>query len=210
MTATDKRSLISESITATRIDIHLTGEELDRHVVRVAPRVSRTTTVGEVPTKLKSGLYSRDEVLAPSNVWSGRHSGLPHSPSNKLPWSREWQLDKVVTGLLGLLGPKKPTCGQYKSRLAIGAKSTGPKSTKMRAMRQKPQNSHITPHPFLLSAPLNPQLAPPGLAIVTNITSTHHIENILLVHENRGLICEWDLPLNLYWGYQLGIAHLVI
>jgi hypothetical protein len=47
MTATDKRSPISESITATRIDIHLAGEELDRRVVRVPPGVSRTTTIGE-------------------------------------------------------------------------------------------------------------------------------------------------------------------
>jgi hypothetical protein len=196
MIATDKRSLISDSIVATRIDIHLAGEELDRHIVRVAPGVSCRTTVGEVPTKSKLGLCFRDEVLAPSNVWPGCHSGLPHYPSNKPPWSREWQLDKVVTGLLGLPGPKKnPTCGQYKSRLAIGAKSTGPKSTKMRATRQKPRNSHITPHPSLLSVQLNPLLAPPGLAIVTNITSTHHIQNILLVHENRDLICEWDLPL---------------
>jgi hypothetical protein len=107
MTATDKRSPISESITTTRIDIHLAGEELDRRVVRVAPRVSRTTTIGEVPTKLKSGLCSQDEVLDPSNVRPGHHSGLPHSPSNKPPWSREWKLDKVVTGLLGLPGPKK-------------------------------------------------------------------------------------------------------
>jgi hypothetical protein len=107
MIATDKRSLISDSIVATRIDIHLAGEELDRHIVRVAPGVSCRTTVGEVPTKSKLGLCFRDEVLAPSNVWPGCHSGLPHYPSNKPPWSREWQLDKVVTGLLGLPGPKK-------------------------------------------------------------------------------------------------------
>jgi hypothetical protein len=72
------------------------------------PRVSRTIIVREVPTKSKSGLCSRDEVLAPSNAWSGRHPGLSHSPSNKPPLSREGWFDKVVTGLLGLSAPIKP------------------------------------------------------------------------------------------------------
>jgi hypothetical protein len=45
------------------------------------------------------------------------HHGLPHSPSNKPPRSREVQFDKVITGLLGLLGPINPTCGQYKSKV---------------------------------------------------------------------------------------------
>jgi hypothetical protein len=69
----------------TRIDIHHAGEEPDRHIVRMAPGVSRMTTIGEVPTKSKSNLCSRDEVLAPSYAWPGRHPGLPHSPSNKPP-----------------------------------------------------------------------------------------------------------------------------
>jgi hypothetical protein len=47
-----------------RISVHCTGEEPDQHVVRVAPQVSRMTTVREVPTESKSGLCSRDEVLA--------------------------------------------------------------------------------------------------------------------------------------------------
>jgi hypothetical protein len=85
----DKRSLISESVAAIRIDIHPAGEEPDQHVVRVAPEVSRTTTVGEVPTKSKSGLCSWDEVLAPSDARPGRHPRWPHSPSNKPPRSRE-------------------------------------------------------------------------------------------------------------------------
>jgi hypothetical protein len=58
MTAMDKRSLISESVVVIPIDIHPTGEEHDQHVVRVASGVSRTTTVGEVPTKWKSDLCS--------------------------------------------------------------------------------------------------------------------------------------------------------
>jgi hypothetical protein len=51
-----------------RINIHPVGEDLDQHIVHVSPRVLRTTIVGEVPTKSKSGLCSRDEVLAPSDA----------------------------------------------------------------------------------------------------------------------------------------------
>jgi hypothetical protein len=64
----DKQSLISESDVITRIDIHLIWEEPDQHVVRATPEVSRTTTVREVATKSKSGICSRDEVLAPSDI----------------------------------------------------------------------------------------------------------------------------------------------
>jgi hypothetical protein len=67
MTVTDKQPLISESVAAFRIDIHPIGEEPDRHVVHVAPRISRPTTVREVPTTSNLGPYSRDEVLAPSD-----------------------------------------------------------------------------------------------------------------------------------------------
>jgi hypothetical protein len=107
MTEMNKQPLISESVVVTRIGIHPTGKEPDQHIIRMAPGVSCTTTVREVPTKSKSGLCSRDEVLAPSNARPDSHSGLPHSPSNKLPRSREGQFDKVVTGLLGLSGPIK-------------------------------------------------------------------------------------------------------
>jgi hypothetical protein len=55
-------------------------------------------------------------------VWPGHHLGLPHSPSNKPPRSREGRFNKVVIGLLGLPSPINPTCGQYKSKLAIEAK----------------------------------------------------------------------------------------
>jgi hypothetical protein len=67
MTTTSKRSLISESVVVIQIGIHPTGEEPNQHVVRVAPQVSRRTTVHEVPTRSKSGPCSRDEVLAPSD-----------------------------------------------------------------------------------------------------------------------------------------------
>jgi hypothetical protein len=67
MTVIDKQSLISESVTVMQVDIHPVGDEPDQHVIHVTPGVSHTTTVCEVPTKLKSGLCSRDEVLAPSD-----------------------------------------------------------------------------------------------------------------------------------------------
>jgi hypothetical protein len=82
MTATDKRSLIFESVVVTRIDIHPVGEESNEHVICVIPGVSRMTTVCEVPTKSKSFLCSRDEVLAPSDTRPDRHPRLPHSPNN--------------------------------------------------------------------------------------------------------------------------------
>jgi hypothetical protein len=43
MKATSMRSLISESVTTIQIGVHPAGEEPNQHVIRVAPRVSRTT-----------------------------------------------------------------------------------------------------------------------------------------------------------------------
>jgi hypothetical protein len=40
MTATDKLSLITESVAMTRIDIHPAGEESDQHVIRLTPKCS--------------------------------------------------------------------------------------------------------------------------------------------------------------------------
>jgi hypothetical protein len=51
----------------TRIDIHPAGEEPDQHIIHVALRVTHTTPVREVPTKSKSGPYSRDKVLTPND-----------------------------------------------------------------------------------------------------------------------------------------------
>jgi hypothetical protein len=67
MAAMDKRSLISDSVTVIRIDIHPVRKEPDQHVVRVAPRVSCTITIHKVSTRSKSGLCSRDEILVPSD-----------------------------------------------------------------------------------------------------------------------------------------------
>jgi hypothetical protein len=44
----------------------------------------------------------------PAIVRPDRHPGLPHSPSNKPPQSREVRFDKIVTRLLGLPSPIKP------------------------------------------------------------------------------------------------------
>jgi hypothetical protein len=41
----DKRALISESVTAIRIDIQLAEEEPDQHAVCMIPEVSLTTTI---------------------------------------------------------------------------------------------------------------------------------------------------------------------
>jgi hypothetical protein len=57
ITATDKRSLISEGVVVTRIDIHSVREEPDQHIVCATLGVSRTTIVCEVPTKSKSAYH---------------------------------------------------------------------------------------------------------------------------------------------------------
>jgi hypothetical protein len=61
----------------------------------------------QVPTKLKSGLYSQDEVLTPNDVRPGCHPALSHSPSNKPPWSREGWFDKIVTKATKFTDPIK-------------------------------------------------------------------------------------------------------
>jgi hypothetical protein len=100
-----------------RIDVHLAREELNQHVVRLASRVSHMTIVYEIPTKSKLGHCSRMKSWPPAIVWPSRHHGLPHSPSNRSPRSREVRFDKIVTRLLGLSGPINLICDQYKSKL---------------------------------------------------------------------------------------------
>jgi hypothetical protein len=58
---------MSESVIAIQISVYPVREEPDRQIVRMAPWVSRTTTIHEVPTKSNLGPCSRDEVLAPSD-----------------------------------------------------------------------------------------------------------------------------------------------
>jgi hypothetical protein len=63
----DKRSLISESVMMIQIGVHLAREEPNRHIIHVAPGVSRMTNTRKVPTKSNLGPCSRDEVLASSD-----------------------------------------------------------------------------------------------------------------------------------------------
>jgi hypothetical protein len=100
-----------------QIGVHLIGEELDQHIIRLASQVSRMTIVCEVPTKLKLAPAPRMKSWPLEIVRLDRHPGLPHSPSNKQPRSREGQFNKVVTGLLELPGHINPTCSHYKSKL---------------------------------------------------------------------------------------------
>jgi hypothetical protein len=85
MTAMSKRSLIFKSVTAIRIGVHPTSEEHDQHVIHAAPQVSRTTTIRKVPTKLKSGPCSRDEVLAPCD-----------RPTQPLSWAASFSLQQTT------------------------------------------------------------------------------------------------------------------
>jgi hypothetical protein len=94
-----------------QIGVHPTGEEPDQHIIRIASRVLCTTTICEVPTKLNLGPTPEMKSWPPAMVRPGRHPGLPHSPSNKPPQSRDVRFDKVVTKLQGLPGPINPTCG---------------------------------------------------------------------------------------------------
>jgi hypothetical protein len=198
MTTTDKRSLISESIAAIQIDIHLVGEEPDWHIIRMAPGVSRTTTVGEVYTKSKSGLCSRDEVLAPSDARLGHYLGLPHSPSNKPPQCREGQFDKVVPGLLGLPCPIKPDMRPAQIKACHRNQSDTVLNWHRRGL--PPWNSHdpLLILPFWVNP--FPLIAPPGHILNTwTWTSTQHIFiNSSSSWKEGDPTCEWDLPLVFY------------
>jgi hypothetical protein len=107
MTATSKRSLISESIVAIQISVHHVGEEPNQHVVCMAH-------MSHVRQPFTKSLLGQNRAPAPGMkswlpgiIWPGCHPGLPHSPSNKPPRSREVQFDKLVNKLLRLLGPIK-------------------------------------------------------------------------------------------------------
>jgi hypothetical protein len=105
----DKWSLISESVAVIRIGVHPEGEEPNHHIICLASRVSRTTTVHEVPTKSKLDPYSWDEVLAPSD-----RSGRPSS------WAASFCLQQTISKQGGMIrqssywttrftGPHKPS-----------------------------------------------------------------------------------------------------
>jgi hypothetical protein len=69
--------------------------------MHATPRVSRTTIIRKVSTRLKPVLCSWDEVLPSSYTWLSRHPGLPHSPSNKSPQSRGC-CDRTTSEMRGL------------------------------------------------------------------------------------------------------------
>jgi hypothetical protein len=106
MTATDKRSLISDSVMVTQINIHHAGEEADQHAVRTTLEVSHTTTICEIPTNSKVDPCSQDKVMAPSNVRPGCHPGLPHSPS-KTTSKEGGVIQQSSYRAIRLIGPHK-------------------------------------------------------------------------------------------------------
>jgi hypothetical protein len=108
MIATSKQSLISESVAVIRIDVYPVGEEPDQHIVLAVPRVSCTTTFHKVPTRSKSDLCSQDEILVLSDCPARSSSWATSFSLHKPPQSRERWFDKLVTQILGLLGPIKP------------------------------------------------------------------------------------------------------
>jgi hypothetical protein len=63
MTAMDKLSLITESVTVTRIDIHPAGKNLTNMPYAWLSEALTYDNHSQVPTKSKLGTCSRDEVL---------------------------------------------------------------------------------------------------------------------------------------------------
>jgi hypothetical protein len=118
-----KRSLIFESVTVIRIDVHPVGEESDNtsyawpHESHIRQPFTKSL-LGQNQTpapRMKSWLLA---IVRPSS-----RPKLHHSPSNKPSQSTEVHLDKVVTKLLGLQGHIKP----YMRSVQIKACPSGPK-----------------------------------------------------------------------------------
>jgi hypothetical protein len=63
--------------------------------------------IRKLPTKLKSGPYSKDEVLAPSDRPAHPSSWAASFSLQQTTLKQEVRFDKVVTKLLGLPGPIK-------------------------------------------------------------------------------------------------------
>jgi hypothetical protein len=117
------RSPLSESVMVIRISVHTKGEEPDQHVVRAASRVSRMTTVREVPNKSNLGPCSWYEVLAPRDHLARPSSWAASFSLQQTPLKQGDTVRQSNYWLLGLPGPINPTCGQYKSKLAMGTKT---------------------------------------------------------------------------------------
>jgi hypothetical protein len=196
-----------------QIGVHSTGEEHDQHNIRVAPRVSRTTIVCKVPTKSKSELYSWNEVLAPSDRPVRSSSWcLILPPLNHLKAGRE-RFNKLVTALLGLLGPINLTYGQYKWKLVHQSQNNltfnrhrqvlPPWNLEIATTIFPPFPSEWSTFPYL-SRPVTPT------DMNINIASTHRNHHILLVHEKEVLHASETYHSSSTDVYQLSITHLVV
>jgi hypothetical protein len=110
-------SLITESVTATRIDIHPIEEEPDQHAIRLTPGGSH------VWQPFVKSLLHRDP--SPIHGWS--LGPRPHSPSHnilKAGGEVQWSSYRA-TRLTGL--HKNMTCDQYTTQdLPSGPKRRGP------------------------------------------------------------------------------------
>jgi hypothetical protein len=103
----DKRSLISESVTAIQIDIHPTWEEPGQHAIHLDSKsLSRITTICEVPTILKSVSYPQ---------WS--LGSRPHSPSHNILNARGavWRSSYMTTKLTGPHQTRYAVSTQFKA-----------------------------------------------------------------------------------------------
>jgi hypothetical protein len=96
MTATDKLPLITESVTATRIDIHHTWEEPDQHAIRLTPGGS------QVWQPFAKSLLHQNQ--SPTH---GEFLALGFIPPPTTSLRQGVQFVEVVTGLLGLPDPIK-------------------------------------------------------------------------------------------------------
>jgi hypothetical protein len=118
-----KRSLISESVTVIRIGVHPAGKEPD-NTSYMWPHGShiRQPFVNSLLGQNQVSVLGMKSWLS-AIVWPDCHPGLPHSPSNKPPWSWEGQFNKVVAKLICLLGPIKPNM----QSVQLKAYPSGPK-----------------------------------------------------------------------------------
>jgi hypothetical protein len=121
------------------------------------------------------------------------------------------RFDIVVTKATQLIGPIKPDMRSvHNLRLAIGAKATWSLTdTDEGYHTETSEVPHHSLRPSLPSVPLVPLLAPPSLTTIITITSTHHNQNILLVHERGAVYVSGTYHPTSTDGYQLHIAHLV-
>jgi hypothetical protein len=99
MTATDKLPLITESVTATWIDIHPAGEEPDQHAIRLTPRGSH------VWQPFTSSYYV--EIMPLLMGWSLGPRPHSASKSKSTTRSREVRFDIVVTKATRLIASHK-------------------------------------------------------------------------------------------------------